>query len=114
MRPRYNLWLETDGEVVLSRWRVELLQAIDSTGSIRSAAERLKVPYRRAWEKVREMETRSDRRLVETEVGGEGGGGARLTGAARDLIARFVRFESGLDEEIARRYAQAFGPTRSK
>lgn len=111
MIPRYNLWLEIEGAVVLSRWRVRLLQAIDATGSIRSAAERLQVPYRRAWEKVKEMEARSGRRLVATEVGGEGGGGARLTDDARDLVARFVRFEAGLDEEIGRRYEQAFDGT---
>lgn len=108
MRPRFNLWLEIDGAVVLSRWRVELLQAIEATGSIRSAADRLKVPYRRAWEKVQEMESRGGRRLVETEVGGEGGGGARLTDEARDLVARFQRFEAGLEGEITRRYEEAF------
>ena len=33
-----NLWLETNDKVVLSRWRVQLLEAIDETGSIRAAA----------------------------------------------------------------------------
>lgn len=108
MNPGFNLWVEIDGAVVLSRWRVQLLRAIDSTGSIRSAAEELKVPYRRAWEKVHEMEGRSRRHLVETEVGGEGGGGARLTEEARDLVSRFARFEAGLEAEIERRYAEAF------
>lgn len=109
MKPRYNLWLERDGVVVLSRWRVRLLVAIDEDGSIRAAAERLGVPYRRAWEKVQEMEARSGTTLVQTEVGGEGGGGATLTDTARELIRQFERFEAGLDEEIARRYRTAFG-----
>ena len=29
-----NLWLETNDKVVLSRWRVQLLEAIGETGSI--------------------------------------------------------------------------------
>ena len=109
MKPRFNLWVETDGGVVLSAWRVRLLEAIDGSGSIRAAAEELSVPYRRAWEKVHEMEARCGRRLIDTEVGGEGGGGAHLTADARDLVRRFHRFESGLDEEIQGRYQDAFG-----
>lgn len=109
MKPRFNLWLETDGAVVLSGWRVRLLEAIDASGSIRAAAERLDIPYRRAWEKVHEMEDRSGLRLLETEVGGEGGGGARLTDQAKVFVERFHRFEAGLEDEIRQRYEDAFG-----
>ncbi len=110
MRPRFNLWLEAEGNVVLSAWRVRLLEAIDASGSIRAAAEELHVPYRRAWQKVHEMEARSGQRLLDTEVGGEGGGGARLTAEAKDLVRRFHRFESGLEDEILQRYENAFKP----
>jgi len=109
MKPRFNLWLESDDGVVLSAWRVRLLEAIDESGSIRAAADQLGVPYRRAWQKVHEMEGRSGIRLLETEVGGEGGGGARLTKEARDLVRRFRRFEAGLEEVILDRYDKAFG-----
>jgi molybdate transport system regulatory protein len=109
MKPRFNLWVETEGGVVLSAWRVRLLEAIQVSGSIRAAAERLDIPYRRAWEKVHEMESRSGLRLLDTEVGGEGGGGAHLTDEARDFVERFHRFEAGLEEEILRRYEGAFG-----
>ena len=109
MKPRFNLWVEADGAVVLSAWRIRLLEAIEDSGSIRAAAEKLSIPYRRAWEKVHEMEDRCGMRLLETEVGGEGGGGARLTGEAKDFVSRFHQFEDGLEEEIRRRYEGAFG-----
>ncbi len=108
MRPRFNLWIEIEGEVVLSRWRVELLEQIERTGSISAAAEAMDVPYRRAWEKIHEMETRLGRRLVETEVGGPGGGGAQLTPLATDLMRRFAAFAADLDEEIQGRFRAAF------
>jgi molybdate transport system regulatory protein len=108
MKPRFNLWLEAGDGVVLSAWRVRLLEAIEASGSIRAAAGELDIPYRRAWQKVHEMETCSGLRLVETAVGGQGGGGARLTPAAKDLVRRFHRFEGGLDKEVLRRYAAAF------
>ena len=110
MQPKSNLWIEKDGEVVLSRWRVNLLRAIDEAGSISAAAEKMKVSYHRAWEKLHEMETRLGVTLVETQTGGEHGGGARLTQVARDYVARFEQFSQGIDEIVARRFAQAFGP----
>lgn len=106
--PRFNLWLERDGEVLLSAWRVRLLEAIEKTGSISAAAASLNVPYRRAWERVHEMEERMGQKLVETEVGGVKGGGASLTTYAHDVIQRFHRLASGLDAEILRRYREAF------
>ena len=109
MQPKSNLWIEKDGEVVLSRWRVNLLRAIDETGSISAAAEKMQVSYHRAWEKLHEMETRLGVALVETQTGGSHGGGARLTAAARDYIARFDRFSQGIDEIVARHFAESFG-----
>lgn len=108
MRPKFNLWLEMEGEVVLSKWRVRLLEAVADTGSITSAAAVMGVPYRRAWERINEMEARIGEALVETEVGGVGGGGAQLTPRARDLISRFHRFAEGLDEEIEGRFQEAY------
>ena len=105
MQPKSNLWIEKDGEVVLSRWRVNLLHAIDETGSISAAAETMKVSYHRAWEKLHEMEIRLGVTLVETQTGG-----ARLTQVAADYVTRFEQFSQGIDEVIARRFAQAFGP----
>ena len=109
MNARFNVWIEAEGGVVLSPWRARLLVAIETSGSISAAADEMKVPYRRAWEKLKEMETNFGRPLVETEVGGVHGGGARLTPLARDLMEKFQRFEAGLDEEIQARYRQAFG-----
>ena len=108
MNPRFNLWIEIKDEVVLSSWRVKLLKAIDLSGSISSAAEIMDVPYRRAWERINEMESRLGYHLLETEIGGSGGGGAVLTPKAKDLIKRFEFFENGLDQEIHQRFMKAF------
>ncbi len=108
LKPRFNLWIEKDGEVVISRWRARLLEAIDQTGSISAAAENLEVPYRRAWERVHEMETSLGIKLVETEVGGSSGGGAQLTAQGRALLKQFERFASGFDQEVEARFRDSF------
>ncbi len=109
MEPKFNLWIEQDGVVVLSAWRVALLEAIDQAGSISAAAEQLKIPYRRAWEKLQEVEAGLGVKLVDTAVGGVGGGGARLTAVGRQAIDRFRAFSAGFEQEVQRRYAAAFG-----
>ncbi len=109
MQPRFNVWLEVDDRVVLSPWRVRLLEAIAETGSISAAAEKLGVPYRRAWEKVQEIERGLATKIVETAVGGQHGGGAHLTEAGRRALAQFHAFADGIEEEVARRYRATFG-----
>ena len=107
--PRANFWAEIDGQVVLSDWRVRLLQAIDEVGSISGAAQQLDIPYRLAWERVHEMEQRLGQSLVNAQVGGAGGGGATLTPLARDLIRRWIDFRFGLEALVAQRFDAVFG-----
>jgi len=95
---------------VLSAWRVALLEAIDARGSISAAAEALKIPYRRAWEKVQEIEQGLGQRVVETAIGGAGGGGAHLTPAGRRAIEQFRAYADGFDGEVERRFRAAFSP----
>ena len=109
MQPRINLWIEQDDDVVLSEWRVSLLEAIAETGSISSAAAKLDVPYHRAWDKIHEMEQGLGVKLVETQTGGAGGGGAHLTQAGLDYVVKFRRFQAGFQEQVERRFEEIFG-----
>jgi len=86
---RSKLWVERDGKVALSEWRVELLLAIDETGSLAAAAERLGVPYRTAWYKLKGAEETLGFKLVDSESGGKSGGQTRLTPLGRDVATRF-------------------------
>lgn len=58
MRPRSNYWLENDGKVVLSEWRIALLEAVERTGSINAAVAERGGHFRVAWRKLKEMEGR--------------------------------------------------------
>jgi molybdate transport system regulatory protein len=109
--PRTKLWLEVEGaegQVVLSDWRVRLLEAIDETGSLKRAAERLDVPYKTAWYKLKEVETRTGLRVVETASGGAEGGGSRLTAAGRDLVRRYHAFAAGVADLARAQFRAAF------
>jgi molybdate transport system regulatory protein len=108
---RSKIWIErgNGGNVVLSEWRVELLEAIDAHGSLSRAAEALDIPYRTAWERVKATEGEIGFRLLDSESGGQDGGGSRLTPQARDLCRRFRRVSGGIQEVVSRRFATEFG-----
>ena len=92
MRPRSNYWLEQNGKVVLSEWRIALLEAVERTGSINAAATEQGVHFRVAWRKLKEMEEGLGVKLTERVVGGKHGGGTALTPEGRDYVRRFREF----------------------
>ena len=109
VQPRLKVWIEgQDGSVVLSEWRVALLEAVARHGSLSAAARELGVPHRTAWQRVREMERRLETKLVETSSGGASGGSSRLTQSAQALITRYRQMREGLDEQVWERFLEAF------
>ncbi|MEN8235166.1 MAG: LysR family transcriptional regulator [Actinomycetota bacterium] len=112
--PRFNVWFEIDGEVAASRWRMELLAAIEEHGSITAGATAMDVPYRVAWKRVNEMEERLGEQLLETKTGGADGGGARLTNAGRAHVERMRLFCERADAAFAEIHEQVYGSTSSK
>ena len=106
---RSKVWLERAGGVVVSVWRIGLLEAIQATGSLAAACERMNVPYRTAWYKLKQMEEQLRVKLVDTQSGGAAGGGSRLTREAEDLVMRFRRAYAGVEALVAERFAAEFG-----
>jgi molybdate transport system regulatory protein len=75
--------------------KVDLLDAIAETGSIRAAGTRFRMSYRRAWSLVAELNAMFRTPLVVAETGGRGGGGATVTPLGREVIERFRAMEAG-------------------
>jgi len=108
MQVRTKIWIEQDGAVMLSDWRVALLEAVAATGSLAEAARQMDVPYRTAWQKLKALEDRWGVALLHTESGGADGGASRLTPQAQELVRRFRLITAGVQEEAAARFAAAF------
>lgn len=108
MQPRLKLWVEQDGKLVLSDYRVRLLSLIDETGSLAEAAQRMELSYRRAWGKIREIEENLGVKLVESAAGGAGGGGSRLTGEGRRLVDLYRRFRDSAEQDLSREFSRIF------
>ena len=108
LEPRIKLWVERDGLLVFSDYRAQLLRHIDETGSLAEAAERMGLSYRRAWGKVREIEKNLGVKLVESEAGGAGGGGSRLTRQGERLLALYQRLRRRMEADLEKEFQEVF------
>jgi len=89
LRPRLRILHGPD--IALGPGKVDLLDAIEETGTLAGAAQRLGMSYMRAWKLVQAMNGCFREPLVETARGGSGHGHASLTEtgkAVRDLYRR--------------------------
>lgn len=80
--------------------KIDLLEAIGSTGSISGAGRQLGMSYRRAWLLVDAVNQMFARPVVLAAAGGAHGGGAQLTELGRALVAAYRRIEARTAETI--------------
>jgi molybdate transport system regulatory protein len=67
------------------------------------------VDYRCAWDKLDEMESGLGATLVERQVGGAGGGGARLTPEGLAFVNRFVMLIDVFEGVMTKEGQTSFG-----
>jgi molybdate transport system regulatory protein len=82
--------------------KAELIEHIDATGSISAAARAMGMSYRRAWQLVEALNKDFREPLVTTAIGGDRGGGARVTPYGRRTVALFRAMETKSSAAIAR------------
>ena len=93
LRTEFRLRIRRGDDIAVGPGKIDLLEAIDATGSITAAARSLGMSYRRAWLLVDTMNRCFRSPLVATEAGGKRGGGASLTRLGREVIERYRRIE---------------------
>ena len=105
---RSKIWIELNGQAVLGRGRLILLEAVDKNGSISGAARDLGISYRKAWSQLDEMEKQLPFPLLERKVGGRGGGMAKLTPETKKLLIQFRQLIDGSEEFVDKRFKEVF------
>lgn len=67
--------------------RLDVLRLVGQLGSISQAARGVGISYKAAWQAIDTLTNLSGVALVDRTVGGNGGGGARITQAGQELLA---------------------------
>ncbi|MRG46622.1 LysR family transcriptional regulator [Chitinophaga sp. SYP-B3965] len=93
-----RIWIDGKEGAFLGYGRVELLEKIHELGSIRQAAQAMKMSYRQAWEFVKQMNEQTEDPLVLMNVGGKGGGQTQLTEAGLRAIEAFKSFNTAFQK----------------
>ncbi len=85
--------------------KVDLLEGIEHTGSLRQAARALGMSYRRAWLLLDQLNHTFAEPVSTATVGGQGGGGAALTPFGMQIVRRYRKAERAI-EALAREELQ--------
>ncbi|MDB5139615.1 MAG: ModE family transcriptional regulator [Mucilaginibacter sp.] len=93
-----RIWIETTEGKLLGHGRVELLERIHASGSIRQAALQMKMSYKQAWDLVNDMNAHFSSPVVVSHRGGKGGGKAVVTEYGLKVIGRFHQLQEKLNE----------------
>jgi molybdate transport system substrate-binding protein len=96
-----RLWIERDGNILLSEELAELLAAISVSSSISGGAKLAGVSYRHAWKLVQQGNAVAGDPLVFAEVGGKAGGGATVTPKGKLAVSVFDRLQSNVRASAA-------------
>jgi len=102
--PRYRgltLRVVAAGAPAMGPGKAELIERIAQTGSISAAARAMGMSYRRAWQLVEALNTAYKKPVVVTAIGGQRGGGARVTPHGKRLAVLFRTMEDKASAAIA-------------
>jgi molybdate transport system regulatory protein len=90
---RVTIRIDFDDGRYLGHGKIRLLEMVDAHGSISSAARAMEMSYRRAWLLVDEVNRMFTTPVLATQLGGKGGGHAKLTEFGRMVVAHYREIE---------------------
>lgn len=84
-----KVWIKKNNRFLMSEGRMKLLKLIEKHGSIKRAAEDMKMSYRHAWGIIEKINSSLGVKVVESIRGGREGGRTVITSAGYELIKEY-------------------------
>jgi molybdate transport system regulatory protein len=97
----YRVWLKTvNDEGIMGEGCIGLLKDIKQSGSLKLAADKQEVSYRKAWGIIRKSEEMLGFKLVDKQRGGKDGGHSCLTTEGENLVMAFEELKAEIGQSI--------------
>ncbi len=109
MQPHLRVNVLGGNRLVFGDAEMRLLDAISREGTLTDGAAALGLSYRAAWGKLRAVEANLGTRLLETTVGGSGGGSSRLTPVAQRILVQYSTFREAVGAFALQEFEKRFG-----
>lgn len=107
LHPRIKVWLSSeDAEGVFGDGKWRLLSAVDRLGSLKAAAEKMGMSYRKAWGDLKKAEEHLGYRLIVKQRGGAEGGRTTLTEEGRKWVSCYRDFRKRIEEVVQEAFDQ--------
>ena len=108
MNIKLKIWLEENGKVLFGLGKLELLKAIEKEGSISKASKSVGIPFRRAWNLLKDIEVNFGVKILEKKRGGKNGGYTKLTSEAKNIMEKFEKTINEIMEYSQESYKRNF------
>ena len=98
--PSLSLRIDLGTQGRIGPGKIQLLENIRSCGSISAAGRAMNMSYRRAWLLIDEINRICGHAAVETQEGGKGGGGTKLTPFGLTQVARYEKILRSVERAV--------------
>ncbi|HON53515.1 MAG TPA: hypothetical protein PLS12_09925 [Bacteroidales bacterium] len=87
-------------KIVLNPFLVQLLTAIQASGSLQQAAKLQRVSYQHAWNTIKQLNCIAPLPVVELKRGGEHGGGAAISMYGNRILQEYANIERLIQKTV--------------
>ncbi len=100
LHPQMKIWLSIADKGIFGDGRCLLLEAIKETLSLKKAAERLNMSYRKAWGDLKKTEDLLGIKLIDKHRGGASGGETKLTEYGELWLSSYQQLRFEVEETL--------------
>jgi len=105
--PNFRLWIYArERKGVFGDGKARLLEKIHQKGSLQEAAKSMRISYRKAWGDLKKAEICLQKKLVQKERGGKGGGRTALTDYGLKILKAFYTFRKNVEKCVNKEFAR--------
>ncbi|UII26338.1 LysR family transcriptional regulator [Fulvivirga maritima] len=98
---RFRCWINIDEEKYFGPGPLKLLQLIDELGSLSKAAKTMGMSYKKAWDIINTLNSKSSEPIVVLQKGGAKGGGAEITEKGKKIMKSYTELNNKIEELIS-------------